>query len=74
MVDNSELVIDGKKYLVIDTISSDNGKYIYFTNETDDTDFFVRKEIIDSDERFLIGLTDEQEYIKAMQLFNEKNQ
>lgn len=74
MVDNSELVIDGKKYLVIDTISSDNGKYIYFTNETDDTDFFVRKEIIDSDERLLIGLTDEQEYIKAMQLFNEKNQ
>lgn len=73
MVDNSELVVDGKKYLVIDTIISENIKYVYFVNENDNTDFFVRKEIEENKNKFLIGVDGDQEYIKAMQLFVEKN-
>lgn len=73
MVDNSELVVNNKKYLVMDVIVDGTTKYVYFVNENDDTDFFVRKEIIDNEDKFLIGLDSDQEYTKAMQLFTEKN-
>lgn len=73
MVDNSELVIDGKKYLVMDIIINTNIKYVYFVNENDSTDFFVRKEVEENNEKFLVGLNNDQEYIEAMELFTEKN-
>lgn len=73
MVDNSELVVNNKKYLVMDVIVDGTTKYVYFVNENDDTDFFVRKEIVDNEDKFLIGLDSDQEYTKAMQLFTEKN-
>lgn len=73
MVDNSELVVNNKKYLVMDVIVDGTTKYVYFVNEDDDTDFFVRKEIVDNEDKFLIGLDSDQEYTKAMQLFTEKN-
>lgn len=73
MVDNSELILDDKKYLVVDTIEANNAKYVYFVDDDDDTDFFVRKEVTENEEEFLIGLDDDQEYDKAMNLFIEKH-
>lgn len=73
MVDNSELILDDKKYLVVDTIEANNAKYVYFVDDDDDTDFFVRKEVTENEEKFLIGLDDDQEYDKAMNLFIEKH-
>mgnify|MGYP004501933857 FL=1 len=73
MVDNSELILDDKKYLVVDTIEANNVKYVYFVDDDDDTDFFVRKEVTENEEKFLIGLDDDQEYDKAMNLFIEKH-
>lgn len=73
MVDNSELILDDKKYLVVDTIEAKNVKYVYFVDDDDDNDFFVRKEVTENEEKFLIGLDDDQEYDKAMNLFIEKH-
>lgn len=73
MIDNSMLVVDGKKYLVVDTITSGDIKYVYFVNEDNDSDFFVRKEITENNQKYLVGLDNDQEYINAMQLFTEKN-
>ena len=39
MVDNSELILDDKKYLVVDTIEANNVKYVYFVDDDDDNDF-----------------------------------
>ena len=73
MADNSELILDNKKYLVVDTIEANNVKYVYFVDDDDDNDFFVRKEVTENEEKFLIGLDDDQEYDKAMNLFIEKH-
>lgn len=73
MVDNSELILDDKKYLVVDTIEANNVKYVYFVDDDDDNDFFVRKEVTENEEKFLIGLDNDQEYDKAMNLFIEKH-
>ena len=73
MVDNSELILDNKKYLVVDTIIDNNIKYVYFVDDEDDTDFFVRKEVVENEEKFLIGLDNDQEYNKAMNLFIERH-
>ena len=73
MVDNSELILDDKKYLVVDTIEANKVKYVYFVDDDDDNDFFVRKEVTENEEKFLIGLDDDQEYDKAMNLFIEKH-
>lgn len=73
MVDNSELILDDKKYLVVDTIEANNVKYVYFVDDDDDTDFFVRKEVTENEEKFLIGLDNDQEYDNAMNLFIEKH-
>lgn len=75
MIDNSVLKLDGKTYLVIDTILQDDFKYVYFMNEADSNDIFVRKEIEEEEEtRYLVGLSDEQEFITAMKLFQDKHQ
>lgn len=74
MVDNSILKEDGKIYLVIDKINSGDISYVYLSNEEDENDFFIRKEIIEEDEtRYLVSLDNEDEFNKALQLFQEKN-
>ncbi len=75
MIDNSKIEIDGTTYIVIDTIRSEQVKYVYLSNLEDEKDFFVRKEIQKEDgKNYLIGLSDPEEVKKAMQLFQEKNQ
>ena len=59
---------------LIDKIENGNVSYVYLANEEDENDFFIRKEIIEEDEtRYLISLDNEEEFDKALQLFQEKN-
>ena len=74
MVDNSVLKEDGKIYLVIDKIENNDYSYVYLSNEEDENDFFIRKEVIEEDEtRYLVSLDNEEEFNKALELFQEKN-
>ncbi len=73
MIDNSKLERNGKTYLVIDKIPNSDFQYVYFMNEEDENDIFVRKEIQEENQKYLVGLADEQEFLTAMKLFQEKN-
>ena len=74
MIDNSLIELEGKKYLVVDTITNENIKYVYLTNQDDVGDFLVQKEIIENEEdAYLVNLENEEEFNKAMCLFEEKN-
>lgn len=65
-----EMVVleNGKVCVIIDEIISDNTKYIYITNIENSKDYTIRKEENDS----LIGLDDEEEFEKAMELLIKK--
>lgn len=65
-----EMVVleNGKVCVIIDEIISDNIKYIYLTNIENSKDYTIRKEENDS----LIGLDDEEEFEKAMELLIKK--
>ena len=73
MVDNSVLKLDNKTYLVVDTINNDSSKYVYYVNENDSSDFFIRKEIKEDEKPYLVGLENDEEFVLAMRLFDEKN-
>lgn len=73
MIDNSVFNLDGKNYLVIDTIKENDAKYVYLSNEEDVNDILVQKEIKEEDKTYLVNLETEEEYNKAMLLFEEKN-
>lgn len=73
MVDNSVLKLDNKTYLVVDTINNDSSKYVYYVNENDSSDFFIRKEIKEDEKTYLVGLENDEEFVLAMRLFDEKN-
>ena len=62
MVDNSVFNLDGKNYLVIDTIKENGIKYVYLSNEKDVNDFLVQKEIKEEDKTYLVNLETEEEY------------
>ena len=73
MIDNSLIEIDGKKYLVVDTIVDQDKKYVYFVNENDVSDLLIQKEIKENDKTYLVNLDDKDEFVKSMYLFEEKN-
>ena len=57
MVDNSVLKVDDKVYLVLDTIYDNEIKYVYFLNEQDQKDIFIRKEVKENDNENIVKLT-----------------
>ena len=73
MIDNSVLVEDGKNYLVMDTIIDNSIRYIYFVNEKNNSDFFIRKEVNKGEQKYLINLDNEDEFNHATTLFAEKH-
>lgn len=74
MVDNSRVVLeDNIEYLVIDKIKEKDFYYVYLINQKDDADLVVRKEVLENNDKFLVGLDDEEELEKALDLFLEKN-
>ncbi len=59
---------DNQDYLIIKKIKSENTTYVFLTNIKNVNDFCIRK--TDESEENLIGLDSEEEFNKAMELFN----
>lgn len=59
---------NGKVYAIMDEIQKDSIKYLYLVNIEDTKDYAIRKEEGD----LLVGLEDEKEFRKAMDLFLQK--
>ena len=74
MVDNSRVVLeDGIEYLVISKIEKDDFHYVYLMNKDDDKDLCVRKEIMEDEKCYLVGLDNKEEADEALKLYIEKN-
>ena len=61
---------DGIEYIITDTINN----YLYLNNINDLNDFCIKKEIIKNSEEYIVGLDNEEEYYKALELFEKKYQ
>lgn len=74
MVDNSRVILENhQEYYVIDKIVVDDKAYVYLANLEDPKDFCCRKEIIENDTTFLVGLDDKEEADMALNIFVEKH-
>ena len=68
--DNAIKLEDNKFYYVTKEIEDNNTTYVYLTDLKDPMNFCVRKK--DETKENLIGLSDEDEFKKAMELFVNK--
>ena len=59
---------DNIEYIITDTINN----YLYLNNINDTKDFCIRKRIYEDNESYIAGLDNEEEYYKAIKLFEEK--
>lgn len=73
MVDNSVVKINNKEYLVLDVIPYKDFNFVYLANELIEDDMLIQKEIIENDTKYLVNLDSKEEFIKALNLFEEKN-
>ena len=74
MVDNSRVTLeDGIEYLVIDKIENSGSYYVYLMNKDDEDDICVRKEILEGEKCYLVGLDNKEEADKALYLYIQKN-
>lgn len=74
MIDNSCVVLeDNKEYDVIDKIESNGIYFVYLVNPDDPLDFCCRKEIEEDGKTFLVGLDNQEEANRALELFAEKH-
>ena len=74
MIDNSRVILeDNIEYLVIDKIEDKDVSYVYLMNKDDENDICVRKEIIEDDKCYLVGLDNKDEADKALILYIKKN-
>ena len=67
----SVILENNKEYLILNEIKNGSDKYIYLVNTEDPKDFFIRKSLVNSEKEVLIGLKDEEEFRKALLLFNK---
>ncbi|MCM1371228.1 MAG: hypothetical protein NC181_05020 [Clostridium sp.] len=63
---------NGIEYLIANEINHGNNCYVYLMNENNSKDFCIRKKILENNHEFLIGLDDENEFEKALNLFLKK--
>ncbi|MBQ9011047.1 MAG: hypothetical protein IJ093_00145 [Bacilli bacterium] len=56
-------------YSILDEISLNSDTYVYLANIEDETDFCIRKVKIEAGEKFLVGLDNDQEFDKALNLY-----
>lgn len=73
MVDNSVVKINNKEYLVLDVIPYKDFKFVYLANELIENDMLIQKEIEENDTKYLVNIDSKEEFIKALNLFEEKN-
>lgn len=64
---------DGKDYVIISEIIENNVTYVYLVNMEDEKDFCIRKVQDGPDGKMLVGLTDNNEFDKAILYFARKN-
>ncbi len=64
---------DGLDYFVLDEIEKDNVTYVYLANVLDETDFCIRKVNMNVNEYLLVGLDNEKEFDRALEIFTDKN-
>ena len=62
---------DGKRYYISKEIEKNNVIYVYLTNLEDVTDFCIRKK--DETKENLIGLDNEEELKKAIELYKQNS-
>ena len=62
---------DGKRYYISKEIEKNNVIYVYLTNLEDVTDFCIRKK--DETKENLIGLDNEEEFKKAIELYKKNS-
>lgn len=70
MIKETIILEDNLEYIVTDKIDN----YLYLNNINDYKDFCVRKEIIEDNEEYIVGLDNEEELEKALKLFEKKYQ
>ena len=74
MIDNSIIKLeDGFEYKVVDKIDNNNCAYVYLVNLVDKEDLIVRKEIVEDENTYLVGLDNTEELEKALRLYLQKN-
>ena len=61
--------IDNKKYMVLNEIEDNGEIYLYLTNVKNPKDFIIQK-IDKNDNNYLVNLDDEDEFNRALKLFN----
>ena len=74
MMENVEIITleDNNDYIVTKEIIIDNVKYVYLTKSDDVASFCIRKINIINGEEFLVGLNDQDEFLKALKSFTEE--
>lgn len=73
MEDVKYITIDGNDFIVVDEILINNVKYVYLANEKESSDLRIKKINIINDEEYLVNLKDHEEFKKALEEFNKKN-
>ncbi len=67
------MTFDGKDYIITDEIMINNVKYVYFTNENDVTNFFIKKANIINGDECLVALANDEEVNMALREYALKN-
>ena len=62
--------IDNKKYMVLNEIEDSGETYLYLTNVKNPKEFMIQK-VDKNDNDYLINLDDEEEFNRALILFNK---
>ena len=70
MIKETIVLEDGIKYIITDTINN----YLYLNNINNIEDFCIRKRIFIDGESYISGLDNDEEFDKALELFEEKYQ
>lgn len=63
---------DGLEYAVIDEITKNGNTYVYLVNVQDEEDFCIRKVVENDTEKFLVGLSSNEEFDEALLYFVNK--
>ena len=64
--------IDNKKYMVLNEIEDNGETYLYLTNIKNPKEFLIQK-VDKNDKDYLINLDDEEEFNRALSLFNNSS-
>ncbi|MGN1337675.1 MAG: hypothetical protein ACI4WW_04290 [Candidatus Coprovivens sp.] len=66
------LVIDNKRYAILNEIEDKGNKYVLFANLDDVNDICVRKVVVDEEDDYIVGLDNQEEFDRVMLLFSKE--